>query len=308
VSKLTKILFANFTYKLIALLLGILFWYIVQSEQVLEINRKVRVQLTAPDGFVIKGGNVQYKDASLRGPRALLSHFPVEPINAQIKLFADKPQNIRTRVDREYIRGWNDRIKITIYDAYVSVFLDRKLEKELIVKQNLLGLPKDGFVIEKTSISPERVLVSGAASELQRLDSISTELLDINNISESQTFESTFPNADSSMKFSPKKVLVSITVGEKKTNRSFLNIPIEVEGSNLPVKISPTRVSVIIQAIPSKLDSIKDGEIRAFLNVKDLSPGVYEQKVQIKIPHDSILVESNPEKITIEIHGKKKSL
>lgn len=307
-SKLTKILFANFTYKLIAFLLGILFWYIVQSEQVLEINRKVRVQLIPPEGFVVKGGNVQYKDALLRGPRALLSHFPMEPITAQIKLFADKPQSIRTRVDREYIRGWNDRIKITIYDAYVSVFLDRKLDKELPVKQNLLGLPKEGFVIEKTTISPDRVLVSGAASELQRMDSISTELIDINNISSSQTFESSFPTNDLSMKFTPKRVEVSIVVGEKKMNRSFLNIPIEVESSNLPVKITPTRVSVIIQAIPSKLDSIKDGEIRAFLNVKDLSPGTYEQKIQIKIPHDSVLVESSPEKISVEIYSKKKSL
>ena len=74
------------------------------------------------------------------------------------------------------------------------------------------------------------------------------------------------------------------------------------------VKITPTRVSVIIQAIPSKLDSIKDGEIRAFLNVKDLSPGTYEQKIQIKIPHDSVLVESSPEKISVEIYSKKKSL
>lgn len=307
-SKLTKLLFANFTYKLIAFMLGVLFWYIVQSEQVLEINRKVRVQLTPPEGFVIKGGNVQYKDATLRGPRALLSHFPLEPITAQIKLFADKPQNIRTRIDREYIRGWNDRIKITIYDAYVSVYIDRKLEKEIPVKQNLLGLPKEGFVIEKTTIVPEKVLVSGAASELQRMDSISTELIDINNISESEMFESSFPTADTSMKIVPKKVSVNLTVGQKKINRSFLNIPIEVEGANLSYKISPARVSVIIQAVPSKLESIKDGEIQGFVNLKDLRPGVYEQKVQIKIPHDTALVESHPEKITIEIYSKKKSL
>jgi YbbR domain-containing protein len=97
-------------------------------------------------------------------------------------------------------------------------------------------------------------------------------------------------------------------VGEKKVNRSFQNIPIEIESANYPIKIKPTRVSVIIQGNPAKLDSIKDGEIRAFLNVKELGPGVYEQKIQIKIPQDSVLVESTPENISIEIYGKKKSL
>lgn len=147
--KFFKFIFGNFIYKVIATLLAIIFWYIVQSEQVLEINRKVRVHLIPPEGFVIKGGNTQFKEATLRGPRALLNHFPIEPIVSQIRVFADKLQNIRTRVDREHIRSWNDRIKITIYDANISAYLDRKIEKELPVKQNLLGIPKEGFIIEK---------------------------------------------------------------------------------------------------------------------------------------------------------------
>jgi YbbR domain-containing protein len=308
VSKFFKILFSNFIYKLIAILLGIIFYYIVQSEQILEIKRKIRVQLIAPEGFVVKGGNTQYKDAMLRGPRALLSHFPMEPILAQIKLFADKPQNIRTRVDREYIRGWNDRIKITIYDAYISAYIDLKIEKELPVKLNILGLPKEGFVVEKTELSHERVFVSGASSDLQRIDSISTEIIDTNNLSASATFDSSFILNDPAMKVVPKRVQVRVVVGEKKINRSFLNIPIEIESANLPFKVTPNRISVVIQGIPSKLNLIKDGEIQAFLNVKDLPAGIHEQKVQIKIPHDSVLIESTPERILIEIYGKKKSL
>ena len=97
---------------MIALLLAILFWYIVQSEQVLEINRKIRVTLLTPEGFIVKGGSVYYKDATLRGPRALLSHFSMEPLAAHVKLFADKPQTIKIRIDKEYIKTWrvkNDR-------------------------------------------------------------------------------------------------------------------------------------------------------------------------------------------------------
>lgn len=308
-SRIIKFLFSNLSYKLLAIFLAVTFWYIVQSEQVLEINRKVRVHLIPPEGFVVKGGNTLFKDALLRGPRALLSHYPMEPINAQIRLFADKPQNLRMRVDREYIKGWNDRIKITIYDAYVSVYLDKVFEKELPVKQNLLGLPKEGFVIEKTVITPETVLVSGSASDLQRIDSISTELIDINNLSSSKTFDTTLLLNDLTMNTTVKKVQVSLILGEKRINRQFPNIPLEIEGANqLSLKVIPNHISVVIQGSPSKLDSIKEGEIKAYLNVKDLNPGIHEQKIQVKIPHDFVLVESHPEKAVIEIYSKKRGL
>ncbi len=299
-SQLFRIIFDNFTYKLIAFLLGVIFWYIVQSEQVLEVNRKIRVQLIAPDGFVVKGGNTQYKDATLRGPRALLNHFSMEPIQAQVKLYADKPQTVRVRLDKEYIKAWNDRIKITIYDAYISVFLDRKMEKELPVKPNLIGLPKDGYLIEKTIVIPEQVLVSAAASELQRIDAISSEPIDIKDISESKSFDAILLT-DPTLKVSAKKVQVNVLVGEKKVNKSFANVMIEVESTNFPLKIKPTRVSVVIQGSPSKLNLVRDGDIRAFLNVKDLPVGIFEHKIQVKIPPDTVLIETNPENAIIEI-------
>ncbi len=307
-SQIIRAIFANFTYKLIAVLLAIIFWYIVQSEQVLEVNRKMRVQLIAPEGFVVKGGNIQYKDATLRGPRALLNHFSMEPIQAHVKLFTDKPQTVRVRIDKEYIRGWNDRIKITIYDAYISVFVDKKMEKELPIKQNFTGIPRDGYIIEKTIIIPDKVLVSAAASDLQRVDAISTEPIDINNISESKSFDSTYLLTDQTLKVSTKKVQVNVLVGEKKVNKSFANVMIDVDNTNFSFKIRPTRVSVVIQGSPSKLGSIRDGEIRAFLNINDLAAGIYEQKIQVKIPQDTVLIETNPENAIVEIYSKKKNL
>ena len=285
-----------------------IFWYIVQSEQVLEISRKVRVQLIAPEGFVVKGSNILYKDATLRGPRSLLSHFPSEPINSQIRIFTDRPQNIRTRVDREHIRAWNDRIKITIYDPYLSVYIDKKSDKEIQIKQNFLGSPKDGYAIEQVLFEPEKVTISGAASDIQRIESISTEPIDINGLASTKTFDTPFLLADLSLKVLPKKVRVTVKVGEKKVSRLFSNIPIQIEGGNAYFKIKPSQISVNIQGSPSRISAMQETEIRAFLDIKDLSPGTYIKKVQLTVPNDVPLIGTQPETISIEIHGRKKSL
>lgn len=293
-----------------AILLAIIFWYIVQSEQVLEISRKLRVQLIAPEGFVVKGGNIQYKDANLRGPRALLNHYSMEPINTQVRLFTDKPQNVRVRIDKEYIKNWNDRIKITIYDAYISVYLDKKVEKDIKVKENLTGMPKEGHIVEKVVINPESVVISGPATELQRMDTISTEQIDISGLEESKSLETILMVNDSTMKTTPKKVQVNIIIGDKKVNRSFSDIPIQVEGSGAhhPYKIRPSRISVVLQASPEKLNSIKESDLKATLNLNDLGPGIHEQKIQIKIPPDTVLIDTSLENAIIEIYGRKKNL
>lgn len=303
-----KIIFGNFTYKVIAALLGIIFWYIVQSEQTLEINRKVRVQLIPPEGFVFKNGNILFKDALLRGPRALLSHFPLEPIVAQLRIFADKPQNIKTRVDREHIKGWNDRIKITIYDASISAFLDRKIEKEILIKQNLLGVPKEGYVVEKTIILPEKISISGSESELQRLDYLLTEPVDVNGLSANKTFESSLQLNDLVIKTNSKKVQVNVILSEKKIHKTIPNITVDLEGPYRNVKITPNKLSVILEAGPKDFEQLKNSDIKVYLSTNDLNTSTHEYKVQVKLPHNFVLIDTFPSKVVVEFINKKRGL
>ena len=51
--RLLKRLVSNFGYKLTALVLATLVWYIVQGEEVLEVNAKLDVRVDAIDSFGI---------------------------------------------------------------------------------------------------------------------------------------------------------------------------------------------------------------------------------------------------------------
>ncbi|MBI2603259.1 MAG: hypothetical protein HYW48_09405 [Deltaproteobacteria bacterium] len=306
-TSILRLLLHNLGYKIIAVLLAIAFWYIVQSEQVMEINRKIEVELIPPEGLVVKGERIVYKDATLRGTRSLLNEISMDPIVARIKLFSNKPQTMRVRVDKQYIKGWDERIQLTVHDAYINSTLDKEGEKELPVKENLMGLPLDGFIIEKTIVHPEKITVRGPVSELLNMESVVTEPIEINQLSESKSFEVQIMTVSEMLQTSHKKVRVSLIIGEKKINRTFANVPVEVEDSEYQTKIKPSTVSIVLQGTPTVLSQVSNYDLRAFLNLKDQGPGVYQQKIMTQIPSDTVLIETSPEHAIIEIYKRKRN-
>ena len=256
-SRLIKTLFYNFQYKITALFLAAIFWYLVQGEEVLEINRKIKVNFKVSEGYLINGPQVVYKDATLNGSRVLLSEFSTGPLEAYIKIPNGELGNLRYRLDKEFIPNWNPRIKLTVHDAYLDVIVDEKMTREVPIKEHLQGIPADGYIVEQTSISPKKVTITGLKSKISKLPHLQTQRLDIKGIQKSQSFEVGLLQDDlEPLELSEEQVTVSLQVGEKKINKSFMNIPIELEGQRFMTKVRPPSVTITIQGTPGVLSFV----------------------------------------------------
>ncbi len=75
IRKLANFIFHNFFYKLAAIVLAMIVWGIVQGEEVVEFNRRIKVSIQVGDGFAIKGKPYRFVEATLRGPRVLLGEI-----------------------------------------------------------------------------------------------------------------------------------------------------------------------------------------------------------------------------------------
>ncbi len=295
----------NIQYKISALLLGGLIWYFVQGEQILEINRKIRVKLVTRDGYLVKGSALRYKDATLSGPRVLLGNFSKQVIDAYISIPAEQVGSLRYRVDKEYIPGWDSRIKIVIYDPYLDVEIDEKLTRALPVLENIQGIPQEGYILEKSAVNPKKVLITGLKSQIADLKHILTNAIDVSTLNQSKNFDLGLNTQGlDSVSLSVKEVNVKLQIGEKKVNRRYGNIPIELEGQAFVTKIRPAFVAIVIQGSPGVINSIVHSDFKAFLDIRDLKAGKYEREIQVKIPKDTVLIETLPEQATIEVTNK----
>lgn len=298
----------NFQYKLAAVVLSCLFWYIVQGEEILEMNVRIAVKIRTPEGYLTKGPDTRFKDATIRASRALIGDFSTKTLEATLRLPEGKTGQLRFRIDKEYLKNWDNRIKLTVHDPYLTVFVDEKEQKKVPVREYIKGVPADGYIIEKTLIKPNIVTITGLKSELAKIDEILTEPIDVDGLAQSKTFDVKLIAKDIPKSgLSVDKVNVSLALGEKKINKKFENIPVEVVGSDFLTAVKPKFVSIVIQGTPGVLSFVSRADLEAFVDARDLEPNKKHQKqIQVKIPKETVLIETFPQNATIEIYSQKR--
>ncbi len=301
-------LFKNLHYKIASLILATLFWYIVQGETIVDIVKPIQITVDVADGYMVKGSSTRFRDATLRAPRVLLAKYSSQqPLEANISIPEGKVGQIKIRISKQHIKDWNNRIKLTIHDAYLTLYVDKKATRTLPIKEHVKGVPADGYIIEKTAVKPGAVTVTGLKSQIDKLNYVLTEPIDITGIQQTKSFEARLSKEENQdANFSIEKVSVSLQVGEKKINKRFGSIAVEIEGNAYQAQVRPRYVSIVIQGTPGILSFIKRSDLRAFLDARELKPGRYEKKIQVKIPPDTVLIETFPENAIVEVSSTKR--
>lgn len=299
-----KIIFSNFRYKVIAVLAALMIWGYVQGEEIVEYNRRIRVNISLARGFALKGPATRYVDATLRGPRFLLGETESKSLEATHYIPSGQTGTIETPFDNNWIHGLDPRIKVTVHNRIMKVFVDEMAEKTLTVREVLKGAPKPGFFIEEVIITPNSVKIEGLKYDLSNISEILTEPVDVSGISDSKTVTSrlAFPE-DSGFKTDSEEVSVQIKLGDRRLNKNYPNVAIGVVGKDSGYRLSPSEVSVVLQGTQEALDKINRSDLTVFVDIENEKPGRVEKEVRIKIPPDVVLIAIDPPKVSVKIEG-----
>ena len=298
---------SNLGYKFAALALATLVWYIVQGEEVLEVNGKLDVKVEVASGFAVRDGNVVSRDVTLRGPRALVGPMQGKQLQAIIRIPAGKSGSLRYRLDKEFIPRWDNRVRLTIHDPYVTLAIEERLIKKLPVRAMLLGEVDQQLMLEEVKANPAEIEVSGAKSDVQRLTEIGTEPIDISGLKESKSVVSGIARATlPEVELSARDVAVSLKLGPKKISKDLQVVPIEITDTDKVGAARPASVSVTVSAPQEQIERISQKDIHAIVSAKDLTPGRYELSVIVKTPEGVSIKEISPKTVSIEIYNHRK--
>ena len=298
---LIQSLASNLVYKVLAVVVAIIFWYIVQGGEIIEISQQVRVNILVPDGYGVNGETTFIKDATVRGPRSLLAKLSKDtPLEAEVRITEERRDSYRLRLGKDHIRKWNDRAQLTIHEAYIRVEVDKLAVRELPVEILLQGVPADGYIIEKTTVEPELLTVIGLQSTIEKMHKVITAPVDVDGLQNNRTIIVGLAG-ENTVSYNKQQVKVSLQVGEKKINQTFTNIPIDVVGKAKAMNIDPETIAITVQGVPAVLNFIDNRSFQAFIDVSGLTSGRHERKVAVKIPEDTTIIETVPETVFVEI-------
>ena len=298
---------SNLGYKLTALALALLIWYVVQSEEILEVNAKLDVVVEVSEDFAVRDNEIITRDITLRGPRLLVGAQQGKSLTAIIRVPKTKYGSLRYRLDKEFIPSFDARVRLTIHDPYVMFVVEEKLKKSLIVKPLILGEIKGDLTLEDVATEPSLIEVSGAHSEVSKLTQLTTDPIDVSALTSSTVVTLGISRANlPAITLKTREVKVSLTVGPKKSIRTVSFVPLVVEDTDKSSSVRPMSISLLIRAPDAMLAKLSADDFHALVTAKDLMPGRYELEIKAKGPQGVIIQEINPRTASVVIFNHKK--
>jgi hypothetical protein len=192
---------------------------------------------------------------------------------------------------------------ISTNPSSLSVKLEKKIKKTFKIKVPYVGQPAKGYRALTASTEPSSIELAGAFSVIHSITELKTKPIDLTDINES--FKKKIPldlQAPSILPDPVQLVTVSVPIQEIMVLKTIENLSIQVKNTDKTVHIKPSDMTIEIKG---PFESLGNQElidtIYAFMDLKNLTPGVYARHAYIHIPAGLIMTQASPQVFTVKI-------
>ncbi len=169
----------------VALIASIFLWGFSQSTATQERGFDIPVVPThLADDLILTARSSDAVDIRVRGSRGALRRVPLD-LEYEVDLTDAKPGVTSREVDLTALDVGSGAQIVSRSPTELEFTLERKISRRMRVRADVIGKPADGFVASEPVVTPRRLLVAGAESEVLRLGEVLTETLDVSGATRS---------------------------------------------------------------------------------------------------------------------------
>jgi YbbR domain-containing protein len=182
-----KLLRSNNVVKAIALLIGILLWFVVHldvSKSTLPTTTPTAGEQTINDvkivpykldvtHFSLQKIDPEFMNITLKGKQTALAKLNTSAIQVQVDL---SNAAVGTHAYPLRVINVQSGFTPTLVPSMVYVTLEELQKKEFPVTINVVGIPSAGYIVGQPIVNPNRVHVTLKTSELKLVDSVRAEV------------------------------------------------------------------------------------------------------------------------------------
>ncbi|KAB2442678.1 CdaR family protein [Bacillus luti] len=211
------------------------------------------------------------------------------------------------------------RLNVKTNPSKISVTLNvatqptaNNTEKTVPVTYTKKGSLPEGLAVTNISVEPKEVTIAGPKDILDNIQSIEGVEVDLSQLTDSTTFDTSVLLPKGVISAKPNQVKVSVGVQKTKQTktRTIDGIPIQKNGVTKEVTaqlLSPQdgKISVDISGEASIVDKITAAQITAVINLQNVSPGTKDISIQVSGP-GNISIEPKQKSAKVTIVKKEK--
>jgi YbbR domain-containing protein len=214
--EIRKIVTGNIGFKVVALLGAIALWFFIsyrgQSETTIEANIDFK---NVPAGYEILKQNIKRVNVGVRGHEMILGGLRPSDVRVVVDLANGKKGEGIYNFDVNDVRSaYNIKVK-RVEPTSIKVFLDATVSKTFRVAPYVIGEPAPGYEVKKITADPAVVTVEGAKTEMARLSSLRTELIDITGIDASIHQPAKLDSNGRNIRIKVPEVVIQVVIGKK---------------------------------------------------------------------------------------------
>lgn len=292
--------FDNLGIKIFSLILAIILWIFVTSQERSEVGFSLPLQFkNIPESLEILRSSAEYLNVRISGPGAIVKGITPQQVQVTIDLKNAKEGQTYYQISQSDIPLPKGVELSRISPKDITVEMEKTLRKKVVITPVFLGkLPID-LKLDKAELSTKYVEISGPRSLIDLVNQIETTPIDLSSIVKDTEKEIALrPLAEPIRLIQKGPIYLTIQIKPNIIAKTFEEIPVNGPKG---VKLRPEKVSVTIEGVPSKISNLAPGEIKLNLEVSaELKGSVVHLKPKVSLPPDINLVKLQPESISVE--------
>ena len=284
--------------KLLAFFLALLlFTYYYTSKETRIEELEVPVEITLPEGYYLLAGKPATAKVRLScGPFAAK-----ENLKEKVKLNVDLSREVLsgrmvhdvTLKKYAVTERLSDAKVTSVKPANITLRVERQMTKEVKVNVDLTQkvILTEGYEVAKVSCIPDKVILSGPASFLKEIDSISTVEIPFDATIIKSFFYSAklIPPKDQPLiSMTPEKVTVNLTVAKSHSEKTFRQVPVKLlMGSSVDTVtgvqiVSAKVVDVTVTGLKNAVDRISESDLIPYADVSAIRKNGLHNNIPVK--------------------------
>jgi len=286
----------NFSFKIIAILIGIILWFYVSgiknSEKIVNIPLEI---VNLPANAMIVSPLPQNITMKIRGPRALLFRLLSSNLRYTIDATGMQLGNNVFNFTGEQLEFPPGIQTVWVSPATLTIVVAETIKKKLTVIPRIEGTPGKGYSINGYTVTPEVVEVEGSKDSIMGLDKIYTKPIDISGEVENVTGQEVLLDLHQIQykSIDADRVQVDIFITPTYITKILNNVRVTLKGQNMNLKyiMYPETIDIQISGPENLLEEFPLKDMNVYINIENMNPGEYTVKPVVEVP-DGIRVEA----------------
>lgn len=305
--KLTSSLPSNWQLKIYMLLLAIILWVFVVTNQVFEIVLDVPLDIVdqKPSKVLVSEvpSTIAVRFSGLGRDLLILKYIQIPRVELDIhtiNYFYDYPLqtayvNIPPGLDAE-------PVAIVGQDT-INIRLEDVLERLLPVAPQVTPLPALGYMVSgEVAATPDSVTVFGPQSVVRRLRRVLTDTVRFDGLERTLQEDVSLLPLDPKVRISPSTVRITVPI-DKIAQREISRVAVEAKGVPLgrEVLMEPSTVDVLLDGPAKRLAEMSVDSIRVTVDLYNWDPSQREYPLSVTTPDGIEPVGTEPDVIRVRL-------